>query len=79
MVLSSNKKISALLRGITSKNNSIIIFWVAFIGLEQKTNLNFVRRYAKIKKFNQHRNIMWIVSLINNENLIRHHLYFCRF
>ena len=43
------KKISALLRGITSKKWFVVR--IAFIPSEQKTNLNRIRKYVKIKIF----------------------------
>ena len=29
----------------------IVIVWIAFIRLEQKTNLNYIKKYVKIKMF----------------------------
>ena len=43
------KKLSALLKGTTSKNNGD--FLLVFILLEQKTNLNRIKEYVKIKIF----------------------------
>ena len=39
---------SALLRGVTSKHDFDFFFWSGFIHLEQKTNLNRIKKYVKI-------------------------------
>ena len=46
----AEKKLSALLRGVT-KIMVIFIGWVVFIRLEQKTNLTLIKKYVKIKIF----------------------------
>ena len=58
MVLSSNKEISALLRGITSKNNSNCYILSCRHWFRTKNKLEFCKKVCKNKKFNQHRNIM---------------------
>ena len=47
------KKLSALLRGITSKHHGdfYCLTFFAFIFLEQKANLNRIKKYVKIKNF----------------------------
>ena len=45
------KKLSALLRGITSKHYSDFYFLIAFISLEQNANLNDIKEYVNIKIF----------------------------
>ena len=42
------KKLSALVREITSKSMVIFIVWIVFIHLEQKGNLNHIVTYVKI-------------------------------
>ena len=42
------KKLSVLLRGKTSKHVVTFIAWITFILLEQKINLNRMKRYVKI-------------------------------
>ena len=42
------KKLSALLRGVILV---IFILWIFFILLEQKPNLNHIKKYVKIKIF----------------------------
>ena len=43
------KKLSALLRGTTSKPVGDFFVWIVFIDLEQITNLNLLKKYVKIK------------------------------
>ena len=57
-MLSSNKKISASLRGITSKNNSNSYILSCLHWFRTKSKLEFCKKVCKNKKFNQHRNIM---------------------
>ena len=45
------KKLSTLLRGITSKHPSDFFVWIVFILLEQKINLNLIKEYLKINIF----------------------------
>ena len=45
------KELSALLRGITSKHHGDFFVSIAFILLQQKTNLNLIKKYLKIKIF----------------------------
>ena len=45
------KKLSTLLKGITSKNNYDFYCFNCFIPLEQKTNLNRIKKYVKINIF----------------------------
>ena len=45
------KKLSSLLRGITSKNNGDIYCVNYLHFLEQKTSLDFMKKYVKIKIF----------------------------
>ena len=45
------KKLSVFLRGITSKNNGDSYCLNCIYFLEQKTNLNHIKRYVKIKIF----------------------------
>ena len=45
------KKLSAILTGITSKRDGDFCCLIAFIRLEQKTNLNCIKKYLKIKIF----------------------------
>ena len=45
------KKLLALLRQITSKSNGDFIARIAASPLEQKTNLNHIRKHIKIKIF----------------------------
>ena len=44
-------KLSALLIGITSKHKGDFFAWIALISLEieEKTNLNYIKKYVKIK------------------------------
>ena len=41
------EKLSAFLNEITSKHRVIFIVWIVFILLEQKANLNLMKKYAK--------------------------------
>ena len=46
------KKLSALLRRITSKHHSdfnYLYFYIVFFHLQQKTNVNLIKNYVKIK------------------------------
>ena len=43
------KNLPALLRGITSKNNRVFFVSIVFILLEQKTNLNVMKKCLIIK------------------------------
>ena len=43
----SKKNLPALLRGITSKHDGDFIVWIFFIRLEQKINLNHIKKYVK--------------------------------
>ena len=43
------KNLAALLRGITSKNNRVFFVSIVFILLEQKTNLNAMKKCLIIK------------------------------
>ena len=45
------KTLSALLRGITINTIVIFIAWIAFIFLQQKTNINRIKEYVNIKIF----------------------------
>ena len=45
------KKLSVLLRGITSKHYGYFFVGIICIPLEQKTNLNRIKEYVKIKIF----------------------------
>ena len=45
------KKLSALLKVITSKLKGDFYCLIDFISLEQKTNLNRIKQYVKIKDF----------------------------
>ena len=45
------KKLSTLLHGITSKHESDFYCLIVFILLEQKINLNLMKKYVKIKIF----------------------------
>ena len=49
--LSCRKKISTLWRGITSKDQCDSFVWIAFIFSQQKTNINHIKKYVKIKDF----------------------------
>ena len=51
MVLSCSKKLYTLLREITSKLHGDFIPWITFILLEQKANLNLMKKYVKIKDY----------------------------
>ena len=51
MVLSCSKKLSALLRGITSKKMTLFIVWVVFIPLEQKNKLELHKKVCENKNF----------------------------
>ena len=51
MTLSTIKKLSALLRGIALKNSGDFYYLNCFILLEQKTNMNHIKKYVKIKIF----------------------------
>ena len=51
MTISFSKKLSALLKGITPKDKLDFYYLNTFIFLEQKTSLNLIKRYAKIKAF----------------------------
>ena len=44
------KKLLTLLRGIESKHSDFY-FWIVFILLKKKTNLNHIRKYVKINIF----------------------------
>ena len=55
MVLSSNKKISALLRGITSKNKSYSYILSCLHWFRTKNKLEFCKKVCENKKFNQQR------------------------
>ena len=45
------KKLSALLIGITSKIKVVFIVWLVFILLEQKTNLNHIKKICEFEDF----------------------------
>ena len=45
------KKSSALLRQVTSKHDGDFSVWIVFILSEQKTNLNYIKKYMEIKIF----------------------------
>ena len=47
------KKLLALLVGITSKHQDDFYCqnWIVFIPLKQKTNLNSIKKYVKVKIF----------------------------
>ena len=45
------KKLSGLLRGITSKDDGDLYCLNCFILLKQKANLNYIKKYLKIKIF----------------------------
>ena len=49
MVLSCSKKISALSRGIRSKNNRDLYYLNCSFSLEQNTKLNQIKKYVEIK------------------------------
>ena len=51
MALSYSKKISALLRGIRSKHDGDFCSLIVIIRLEQKTNMNLMKKYVKINIF----------------------------
>ena len=59
------KKLLALLRGISSKISASFIVWIAFALLEQKINLNSIKKYVHIKIF-----VELLKQLIDNINLI---------
>lgn len=59
------KKLLALLRGISSKTSASFIVWIAFALLEQKINLNGIKKYVHIKIF-----VELLKQLIDNINLI---------
>lgn len=61
----SVKKLLALLRGISSKTSASFIVWIAFALLEQKINLNGIKKYVHIKIF-----VELLKQLIDNINLI---------
>ena len=73
LALSCIKKLSALLRGITSKN---IIVWIFFILLEQKNKLESQRSVCESKDVIIPSEDTTILNLINIKNLIKHHLIF---
>ena len=48
------KKLSVLLHGITSKHDFykwFFLVWIVFVLLEQKINLNVMKKYVEIKIF----------------------------
>ena len=47
LALSCTKKLSILLRGITSKNVGEYYVWIVFIILEQEKNLVIIKEYVK--------------------------------
>ena len=51
MALSYSKKISALLRGIRSKHDGDFCSLIVIIRLEQKANMNLMKKYVKINIF----------------------------
>ena len=51
MALSCSKKLYTLLREIIWKLHGGFIAWIAFILLEQKANLNLMKKYVKIKDY----------------------------
>ena len=51
MALSCSKKLSVLLRRITSMHYGDLIVWIAFILSQKKKNLNHIKRCMKIKIF----------------------------
>ena len=51
MALSCSRKLSALLRGIASKNNGDFYYLNCLHFLWKKTNLNQIKKYVKIKIF----------------------------
>ena len=52
MVLTCSKKMSALLRGITSKYHGNFFFIsIVFILLQQKTNVNLIKKVCENKDF----------------------------
>ena len=51
MALSFSKKLYTLLREIIWKLHGGFIAWIAFILLEQKANLNLMKKYVKIKDY----------------------------
>ena len=73
LALSCIKKLSALLRGITSKN---IIVWIFFILLEQKNKLESHKSVCESKDVIMPSEDTTILNLINIKNLIKHHLIF---
>ena len=44
-------KLFALLRGVSQNIMMILIVWIVFIRLEQKTHLNHIKKYVKIETF----------------------------
>ena len=60
------KKLCALLKGITSKHDDGFYYLNCFILLEQKTSLNIMKKYVKVKIFVEchHKRIIYY-NLIN--------------
>ena len=74
------KKLSALLRGISSKYHGVFIVWIAFFLLQQK-KLEWQKKVCENKDFCDaimlSENIK-ILELINIKNLIKQNLLFIR-
>ena len=79
MALSCRKKLSVLLRGITSKNNGNFYCSNCLHSFRTKQNLNLINEFGEIKNF-----VLLLCplktlkyqNLINIKNLIKHYLLF---
>ena len=77
MTLSCTKKLSALLRGITSKHYCNFYYLNCLHDFRTKTNLNSIKKYVKIKIFLVQLCLLKInVKKTNVKNLIKQHLLF---